>query len=256
MRTDVVEGFAELLAGAMASGRPIDGRAVVEAGITLADAYAIQNRVLARLGRPVAGWKVGMATAAARAGTGLDAPTVGPLLRGVVVPSGHRWPPGAFRRPRLEPEIALIMGRDCGADGAPYTAGGVAERVAEVRAAIEVVDSRYLDPETMSQHGVVADLNGAGALVLGERAGLEDLVRAPLRLAHADAEPFEGPGPAERPDPLAIAAGLADHLLRRGAMLRAGEVVTTGACAPAVPATPGRHEVAFGEVWTVSVVFG
>jgi len=105
---------------ARASRRLLDAPLSGGAG-TLDDAYAVQREVTAlRLGRGerVVGWKLGYTSRAMREQMGVAEPNLGPLtdvmlLDGTSREAGGRPAvvPGAAVQPRVEPEIALRLGR-------------------------------------------------------------------------------------------------------------------------------------------------
>ena len=73
---------ARALVSARRAGRTLDVLLSSEAGLSLADAYRVQDQVTAlRLagGERRAGWKLGYTSAVMRAQMGIDAPNFGPL---------------------------------------------------------------------------------------------------------------------------------------------------------------------------------
>jgi len=73
---------ARALVSARQAGRTLDVLLSAEAGLSLADAYRVQDQVTAlRLagGERRAGWKLGYTSAVMRAQMGIDAPNFGPL---------------------------------------------------------------------------------------------------------------------------------------------------------------------------------
>src|SRR5688572_21108539 len=75
---------------------------------------ARRNRL--RVGDRPIGWKVGFGTQAAMQRFGLATPLVGFLSARGLVPSGGTVSLARWSRPAAEPEIAVEMGRDLGAD--------------------------------------------------------------------------------------------------------------------------------------------
>jgi 2-keto-4-pentenoate hydratase len=104
---------ARALVSARQAGRTLDVLLSSEAGLSLADAYRVQDQVTAlRLagGERRAGWKLGYTSAVMRAQMGIDAPNFGPLTDAMLLSSPAILPGGA-RQPRIEPEIGLRLGR-------------------------------------------------------------------------------------------------------------------------------------------------
>lgn len=83
------------------------------------------------------GWKVGFGAPAAKEKLRLDAPLVGFLLDGALLPSGASVPLAAWQKPVAEPEIAVYLGSDLGA-GADREAARAA--IAGLGPAIELAD--------------------------------------------------------------------------------------------------------------------
>ena len=110
--------------------------------LTEADAYAIQAELLRLHGGVRAGYKLGFTSAAMRQQMGVEHPNSGVLLADMRLPE-PRLPAGALIQPRVEPEIAILLGRDL--HGEAVTPKQVAAATAAVLPAIEVVDSRYRD---------------------------------------------------------------------------------------------------------------
>ncbi|MDZ4136344.1 MAG: hypothetical protein U1D06_12245, partial [Paracoccaceae bacterium] len=202
---------------------------------TLAQGYAIQQALVIGLVRDIVGWKLALVSAAAQAANGLNAPTVGPLLRGMVVESGARFARTCFRQPEIEPEIALILAQDL---RGPADAATVRAATGAVRLAMEIADTRFATKTVHGQPGIVADLNTAGALVLGPRIAA-DARGAKITVTLADGTQVQGFPPDNRPDPFAAVAFLSGFLAERGQWLRAGDVVTTGTCAAPSRTDPG-----------------
>lgn len=203
--------------------------------ITDAQAYEVQAILTqARLdrGEVVVGWKLGYTSAAMRAQMGIDHPNVGPLTDAMLVPDGGRLP--AARQPRVEPEIALVMGPD---------------GVAEARLALEVVDSIWCDYRFTWAHNT-ADGSSAAYVVLGCGLPLTGLAETTVELLRNGEVVGRGSGDAAMGDPLAALAWLEAQLANRGERLRAGDVVITGGLCAAVPFVPGDViEAKAGSAW-------
>lgn len=217
-------------------------------------AYAIQDRLTALDGRAIVGWKLALSTAAAQAANGLSEPTVGPLLSGMLGVTGEDFAPGAFRRPEIEPEFALVLKAD---PGARADADAVRAATGAVRIAMEIADSRYIDKTVHGQFGIIADLNSGGALVLGAEvppdAVVDALAGAAITVTLGDGTTVPGFAPESRPDPFAATAFLCRFLAARGLRLRAGDIVTTGTCAPPSRTTAGVVRCDFGSLGAVTV---
>ena len=189
----------------------------------LATAYAVQRELtgarVARGARRI-GMKLGYTSQAMRAQMRIDEPNHGPLLDTMLITDGRV--PAALVQPRVEPEIALVLG--------PY------RRPAAAHAALEVVDSVWRDYRFTLELNT-ADGSSAAGVVLGPPLPLDDLGACPVRLLRNGATVGTGTGEAAMGHPLHalewLVAALGDDALRPG------DVVLTGGLTAAVPVEPG-----------------
>lgn len=228
----------------------------------LDEAYAIQNATHAGIlavagGGEAVGYKIGCTNPQAQAEIGIDAPFHGRLLSPYFHDSPAEIPSERHFMVVLEPEIAFRMGRDLPADQAPFDRDLVNASVAEVMAAIEVVDSRYQDWTTAGAAQAIADNAFNGAWVRGEtrnEVNLLSLDEIPVEIA-VDGETREtGVGGNALGHPLNALSWLAHELARKGEGLKAGEYVSTGTCTATVRIVKGQRAVAsFGPLGDVEL---
>ncbi len=201
--------------------------------LDLDGAYAVQGRLTAlrtARGARRIGWKLGYTSAAMREQMGVDAPNLGPLLDTMLVAGGVV--PGALAQPRVEPEVAVVVGPD----GGP----------AQVRAALEIVDSVWRDYRFTLELNT-ADGSSAAGVVLGPELDASDLPDLPVTLRRDGAVVGRATAAAAMGHPFAALEWLAGELGRRGERLVPGDVVITGGLTAAVSIGPGER---------VSAVFG
>jgi len=212
-------------------------------------AYRVQTRVLQRwLGAHpedrVVGWKLGYTSQAMREQMGVAEPNLGPLLSSMLRRSGQE-PPAGLRQPRVEPEVALVVGEDV---TEPLAPDRLRAAVLEARPALEIVDSTWVGYRfTLAAN--TADLSSAAGVVLGDPLPRADrLVDLPVEL-RVDGRPVAAAtGAAAMGDPLTALGWLVDSLTRTGTVLRAGSVVLTGGLTAAHPLRPGSVvEATFGQ---------
>ncbi|WP_270939113.1 2-keto-4-pentenoate hydratase, partial [Falsiroseomonas oryzae] len=135
----------------------------------VAAGYAVQKEVAAALGAvPPAGFKIGATTKQMQAYLGLSGPAAG-----FVPEAGLQRTPASFRfaeliTPGVECEVGLMLGDDL-APG-PCTRDRAAAAVAEVFAAIEIVEKRYNDLAALGTPTLIADQVFHRAGVLGAPA--------------------------------------------------------------------------------------
>jgi 2-oxo-3-hexenedioate decarboxylase/2-keto-4-pentenoate hydratase len=225
---------------------------------TIEEAYRIQDAVIERLGTP-AGWKIGCTSEFAQSMLGVGEPFAGRVLAPLVFASPARIPAALLFMRGIEVEFAFRMGRDLPAAGAPYDEAAVAEAVAAVHPAIEIVDSRYHDWLAVGGPHLIADNGCHGALVLGAEADWRGLDLAAVATElWMNGERFAGgAGRDVLGHPLRALAWLANHRAARGEALRAGDIVSTGSTCDALGwAEAGdRAEARFGGLGEVEVTF-
>jgi 2-oxo-3-hexenedioate decarboxylase len=199
------------------------------AGVELADGYAIQRELFD--GRPLAGYKLGVVSAAKQAQMGLPHPVYGHVAEDMLLGS-----PVSIRRfiqPRCEPELAVVLRHALPAGATP---GAAARAVGAAVLAVDILDSVWADYR-FGLAEVVADNTSGGGFLLGERSlpldGAGD-----LRL-HLDGE-LVAQGPVSAiGDWQANLAWLAEDT----GGVDAGTVVFLGSPAAAVPLRPGLLEL-------------
>src|SRR5258708_14084202 len=131
------------LYAARRSGVAIEPLTDRHAGLTAVDAYRVQRDLVARLladGDRVVGYKLGLTSAPMQRMFWGDSPDFAPVLASHVHPDGAEVAASDFIHPRVEGEIALLLGEDLAGPGC--TALDVARATSGAMPAIEVVDSR------------------------------------------------------------------------------------------------------------------
>lgn len=257
---DAVAKAADALAEAARTGVPCPPvRGLIDAADTAA-AYAVQRLNTERLlggGRRVVGRKIGLTSLAVQRQLGVDRPDFGALLSDMAVPDGGTVPAGRLLQPKVEAEVALVLGA-----GLPHEQSTVADVLRAVDfalPALEIVDSRIADWD-ITYADTVADNASSGLFVLGGTpvplTGVD--LRAVRMVLTRDGEQVSaGSGTDCLGGPLNAAVWLASVLAAAGDPLRAGDVVLTGALGPMVPAAPGdMFETRITGLGSARVTFG
>lgn len=204
-----------------------------DAPATIPDAYDIQQRYVALLRSKhgdAVGYKVGLTSVAMQTFCGIDHPIAGVVLARRVVQSGATVRRADFGRLGLEFEIAVRIKSDVPVTAMPCTAEAIAPHIDGVCAAIEIVDDRSADYASLDMLTLVADNSWNAGIVLSEFATTwPDLADVPGRATKDRAAIGEGHGRDILGHPFNSVAWLASQLASRGAGLKAGEVVMTGA---------------------------
>jgi len=235
-----IQEAAERLRAARVSGSTCEP--VTDLLGDVADAYAAQEinteRRLATGGRLV-GRKIGLTSVAVQAQLGVDQPDYGMLFAEMSVDEGADVPSGALISPRVEAEIAFVLGRDL-----PHpdsTSAEVMRAIEFAVPAIEIVDSRIADWR-IGIVDTVADNASAGLYVLGStpvRLDAFDLLGCGMVIERGGEPVSTGAGRACLGSPVSATAWLARTMAAAGRPLQTGDVVLSGALGPMVSADPG-----------------
>ena len=203
------------------------------AGINdVAAAYAVQRlfvRELQQRHGSVAGYKIGLTSRQMQAMCGIDNPLYGVILSRRVEATNAVLKHANYAHLGLEFEIGVRMKHDAPATNTQYDASSIGALVDGVCAAIEVIDDRNADYESLDVKALIADNAWNAGAVLGEFVSswpqLED-VCGTVRLG--DLEVGRGCGRDVLGHPFAALAWLANQLIQDGALLMAGDIVLTG----------------------------
>src|ERR1700681_3879268 len=161
---------ADILMSAQKARKQAVQLSVTFPAITIEDAYAISTEVAKRkmaAGAKLIGHKVGLTSKAMQRSSMIDEPDFGHLLDYMMVPDGGRVPHENYCLPRVEIELAFIMGKPLKGPG--ISLPDVLRATEYVVPAIEIVDARLQDPRKIVD--TVADNGAAAGIVIGGRAG-------------------------------------------------------------------------------------
>ncbi|GAA0374974.1 MULTISPECIES: 2-keto-4-pentenoate hydratase [Micromonospora] len=234
---------ADELTEARTSGKPcppLRGRLLPEGDV--AAAYEVQQHQVRQwlaAGQRRVGAKIGLTSRAVQENLGVYEPDFGVLTDVMAVPDGAEVPIERLLQPRVEAEIAFVLGADLPDER--VTSVDVIRAVDHLLPAIEIVDSRVAGWD-ISIVDTVADNASSGLFVLGtapRRLADVDLRLCGMVLEHAGEPVSVGAGAACLGNPLHAVAWLATTMARAGEPLRAGDVVLSGALGPMVSVTPG-----------------
>jgi 2-keto-4-pentenoate hydratase len=135
----------------------------------LGDAYRIQRAFDRRFGKPIAGYKIGAASAASQKLVGASGPFFATVQADACIASPARPAVAEFFAPGVEAEYAFILGSALPARSAPYRRDEVAAAIEAVCPVIEICDNRFTDWRAASLDEIVADNGFFGALVIGRK---------------------------------------------------------------------------------------
>lgn len=257
-----IEGLARELLDAFETAVPVEPPTDRHPGLGVQDAYRVQQRLVAghaSRGRNVAGRKIGLTSVAMQQQLGVDEPDFGVVLDSHVFAGGQELDPAGLGMiaPRLEPELAFVLGEELGGDD--LTVEQVLAATREIVPVFEVIDSRVVDwritlPDT------IADNASCFGAVLGDPvpvAEVGDLREVEVVMTHDGATVQRATGDAVLGHPAKAVAWLARAVHRFGETLPAGQPILAGSFTAAVPTDPGRYEARFsGGVGSVTVTIG
>jgi len=215
-----------------ATYRPLD--AAVR-GAPLDEAYRVQDalhRLMTDAGSgEIAGWKIALTSKAMQQMTGVDQPAAGAIFSKVVHPSPARVEITSYHHLGVEFEVAVRLGDDLPAGGAPWTRASVAGRVAACMPAFELVEDGNADYKTLDAFTLVAQNAWNGGVVLGSPVtgwrGV-DLENSVTRCWINDAPGGQGKTGDALGHPFEAVAWLANLLNGQGRMLGRDMIVMTG----------------------------
>jgi len=226
--------------------------------ITFEDAYAISTEVANRKiagGAKLIGHKVGLTSKAMQRSSQIDEPDYGHLLDNMMIADGARIPHDSFCRPRVEIELAFILGKRLKGPGVGLPE--VLRATEYVVPAIEIVDARMVNPrkifDTISDNGAAA-----GIVVGGRPVGPMDIdLRWVGGLMMRNSEIEEtGVAAGVLGHPAMGVAWLANKLGHLGTPLEAGHLVLAGSFTRVVWAQKGDTIRAdFGSLGSISLQF-
>lgn len=223
------------------------------------EAYAVQELNTSHwleAGRRLAGRKVGLTSLAVQRQLGVDQPDYGMLFADMAVDDGAEIAAGRLIQPKVEAEIAFVLGDDL--PEPDTTSAEVLQAIDFAVAAIEIVDSRIADWK-ISFFDTVADNGSSGLYVLGSRPVSPqdfDPIECGMVIESAGEPVSVGAGSACLGSPVSAAAWLARTMAAAGRPLSAGDTILSGALGPMVTAEPGDvFEARISGLGSVSVSF-
>ena len=259
MNQPSLQALGDELYTALTSQQTIEPLSTRHPDLTIEDAYAIQQHLLARRiaqGEHVIGKKIGVPSEAVMNMLGVFQPDFGWLTDGMVYNEGEAIPASSLIQPKAEGEIAFLLKKTLKGPG--VTAADVIAATQGVMTCFEIVDSRIRDWKIKIQD-TVADNASCGVFVLGDRLVDPrdvDLGTCGMVLEKNGEIVATGAGAAALGHPANAVAWLANTLGALGIALEAGEVILSGSLAAMVPVKAGDNlRVTIGGIGSCSVRF-
>lgn len=263
---EVIKKLANDLNNAEKTGSQLRQFSLEHPEMTIEDAYAIQKtwvELKIAEGRELRGHKIGLTSRAMQISSNIEEPDYGALLDDMFFEEGSAIPTERFIVPRVEVELAFILGKPLA--GPNCTIFDVLEATDWVIPALEIIDARlhHVDPETKVTRKVfdtISDNAANAGVILGGRAirPLDlDLRRISGVLYRNGVIEESGVAAAVLNHPAKGVAWLANKLAPHGIQLEPGQVILAGSFTRPVAAKKGdTFHVDYGELGAVSCYFG
>jgi 2-keto-4-pentenoate hydratase len=245
--------IARALEQAWADSSTVPAPSQSELSLTIADAYAIQDRIIdwrLKEGRRRAGWKMGLTSAVPPA-----TPIVGTLLDDMILSSGSVLSMATMVTPMVEAELVVRIGETI--DRA-QTIVELERGPHEIGPGIEVIDYRTTDSEDVVDW--IADNSNVAYAVVGAMVPLAEVRPAEVEasLSCNGRQLATGRGDQVMGNPLEAVAWLSRHLMERGRRMERGDVILTGSLTGhhgVVSADAVEFTADFGTLGTVEIRF-
>lgn len=265
LNKDVIAALAKRLYDARKSRIPLRHFSKEHPGMTLQDGYAIQGewvRLEQADGRTVRGRKIGLTSRAMQQASQITEPDYAPLMDDMFFETGNDIPFERFISPRVEVELAFVLGKPLKGPGVRLFE--VLQATEYVTPALEIIDARIeqFDRETKAPRKVfdtIADFAANAGIVLGGRPVKPDAVDlrwvGALLFKNAVIEET-GLAAAVLNHPATGVAWLANKIAPYGEQLNAGDIVLGGSFTR--PTTAVRGDVLhadYGPLGNISLRF-
>ncbi len=226
--------------------------------MTVADAYAIQAKVVAAkvaAGAKIRGHKIGLTSRAMQTSVGIDEPDYGVLFDDKFFDDGDTIAVDQFIFPRIEVELAFVLGAPLRGPG--VTLFDVLDATRYVVPALEIIDGRSKYPRKIGDN--IADNAAYAGIILGGRPvkpGDVDLRWVGALLLKNGVVEETGVSAAVLGHPARGIVWLANKLAEHGVGMEAGHVVLAGSFTRAIPCVKGdTFHVDYGPLGSISVHF-
>ena len=251
--------IARALAGAYESKQAIDPPIQTHPDLTIDDAYTIQLLQINNWidnGATIKGYKVGLTSKAMQNQMGVNQPDFGHLTDKMFhlerVPINTQ----DFLQPKVEPEIAFVMGRELAGPG--VTVAEAIRAVDFVLPSLELIDSRVRDWK-IGIIDTISDNASSGGVILGSkptRVTDIDLTKVGCNMIVDSELVATGAGSAVLGSPLNALVWLANTLGARGISFKPGEVILPGSITAAQAVKAGSvAQAEFSGLGSVTAVF-
>lgn len=233
--------------------------------MTLDDAYSVQRQLVSlkqEAGATITGRKIGLTSKTMQRALNIETPDSGVLFDDMHFASGDVVSANRFIEPRVEAEVAFVMGRAL--KGADVTRDDVIAATDHVAASLEILDTRILrsDPATGKSRIIVDTVSdnaaNAGVVLSDVRHKLDAFdLRTVGAIVKRDGVVEEtGLGAGVLDDPVTSMVWLVQRLAQYDDGLEVGDVVLSGSFIRPIEAPPGsQFNADFGDFGQVTLSF-
>ncbi|WP_028216654.1 2-keto-4-pentenoate hydratase [Paraburkholderia oxyphila] len=259
MMPQQIEKAAMALAEAARTGKYIAPLRETYEQMSVEDAYAIQRMNTERRvaeGRRIVGCKIGLTSVAVQKQLGVDQPDFGVLFDDMGYGDGEPIPASILSQPKVEAEVAFVLGRDIKV--ASPGLQDVLRAVEYALPALEIVGSR-IENWNIRITDTIADNASSSHYILGttpRQLSEFDLRMCGMVMERRGDPVSVGAGAACLGNPLNAVVWLARKMAALGTPLSAGDLVLSGALGPMVAVAPGDiFEARINGLGSVRAVF-
>jgi len=221
-------------------------------------AYRVQDRLIEKLlpgSGKIVGYKIGLTSEAIRKQTGLSHPIVGPILEKRALRTPATIKLGDYGRLGLELELCVHLAKDLPAGNAPYDEDSVADAVAAIGTAFELIEDHGADYSKLNGLQLIADGSWQAGVLYAppvKEWRKQDRFNAPGWVRIDGQETARGKAGDAMGQCFAGLAWTANQLAPLGRSLKAGMMVMTGSIVPTQFPKKGNtvvgHIEGFGEI--------
>jgi len=249
---------ADALLEAGRTRKPVHQVSKTWPAMEIEDAYAVQklwaDSKVAQ-GARIVGHKIGLTSRAMQMASKMTEPDYGMLMDDMLYVDGARIPAASFHAPRLEVELAFVLGKPLG--GKHVTIYDVLDATAYVTPALEIIDYRTEVPRAIVD--TIADNAAAAAMVTGGRVVRPmdiDLRWVSATLSKNGVIEESGVSAAIMGHPAMGIVWLANKLALHGITMQAGHILLAGSFTrPTAVAAGDTIHADFGPLGSIGVSF-
>jgi len=261
-----VNAAATSLIEAEKTGQQIGLLSLQHPTLDMDDAYRIQSAILQhklKAGQHVIGWKIGLTSRAMQQALNIDIPDSGILFDDMAFKSGDVVPVNRFIQPRMEAEIAFVMGERIG--GGTVTREDVINATDYVTPSIEILDTRIVrideaTGKTRNVRDTISDNAANAGIVTGNAKhaiDAQDLRWIGAIVSRDGTVEETGLGAGVLNDPVESVLWLIQRMNHYGQQVEPGQIILSGSFIRPIECPPGcKIDADFGPFGQIGIEFG